>query len=136
MENVPSEIRPLSTPSGYRQLNPAVLPLAPFSERARTSRRRRLMIGFGIAAALHVGLVLAWWLTPPLRLKASYAPERWVQVLPVAPTPAPPAVAPPSMAPPMAPVKPDGTSAAIRTKKNSPKSHKSFLPSERPSEPR
>jgi hypothetical protein len=133
MENLPSEIRPLSTPSGYRQLNPAVLPLAPASEKARISRRRRLMIGFGVAAALHVGLVLAWWLTPPLRLKANYAPERWVQVLPVVPPPSPPAIAPPAVASPAAPVKPVAT-AANHAKKNSHKSHKSSLPIERPQE--
>jgi hypothetical protein len=83
MENIPAEIRPLPTPSGYRQLNPAVIPFAPVSPTSRLSRRKRLVIGFCIAAALHVGLILAWWLTPPLRLKASYAPERWVQVLPL-----------------------------------------------------
>jgi hypothetical protein len=83
MENLPSDIRPLSTPSSYRQSNPAVLPPPPLSEKARRLRRKRLIFGFSIAAALHVGLILAWWLTPPLRLKASYSPERWVQVLPL-----------------------------------------------------
>ena len=102
MENIPSDIRPLSTPAGYRLSNPAVLGPPPMSEKAKRLRRKRLVIGFSIAAALHVGLILAWWLTPPLRLKASYAPERWVQVLPltkpdlppVAETPPAPAAAP------------------------------------------
>jgi hypothetical protein len=97
MENIPSDIRPLSTPSSYRLANPAVLPVAPVSEQTRASRRKRIVIGFSIAAALHAALVLGWWLSPPLRLKASYAPERWVQVLPVE-KPAPPAALAPAEA--------------------------------------
>jgi hypothetical protein len=123
MENLPSEIRPLSAPSGYRQLNPAVLPVPPVGEKTRASRRRRLIVGFGVAAALHVGLVLAWWLTPPLRLKATYAPERWVQVLPmVKPEP------PPAEAPPAAPLKPTVVPSA-------PEPRKKFHRLQRPSPP-
>ncbi len=119
MENIPSEIRPLSTPASYRQVNPAVLPLPPVSEKARRQRRRRLIVGFGVAAALHVGLVLAWWLAPPLRLKATYAPERWVRVLPIAKTEA---VKP--VQPLVEPATPMGTPA----QKSTHTPHKAILP--------
>ena len=82
------------TPSGYRELHPAVLDLPPLTAKGRSFHRRRWLIGLSVAAALHVGIVLAWFLTPPLRLKASYAPDRWVPVVsipkPVAPVPVAP----------------------------------------------
>lgn len=55
------------------------------------------MIGIAIAVAFHLTLGLAWWLTPPLRLKAGIDPKRWVQVISVPrhdPAPPPPAPSP------------------------------------------
>lgn len=89
-----SDIRPLPTPAAYRQINPAVLSVPTLSKRARFLQRKRVLIGFAVAVALHAGLVLAWLLTPPLRLKASYAPERWVRILPIVAYAAPPPVIP------------------------------------------
>ena len=61
----------LPTPAAYRQTTPAVLGPPPSDEKSRLFTRRRVVIGFGVAVLLHVILVLGWWLTPPLRLKAS-----------------------------------------------------------------
>lgn len=69
------------TPIGYRQLTPAILGTPPVTERMRRFERKRVVIGIAIAAVLHLALGLAWWLTPPLRLKAGYSPDRWVQIL-------------------------------------------------------
>jgi hypothetical protein len=73
----------LPTLADYRKTTPAVLGELPVDAKTRLFTRKRVIIGFAVAAALHVGLVLAWWLTPPLRLKAGYAPERWVHVMPL-----------------------------------------------------
>ncbi|MEA3151043.1 MAG: hypothetical protein QOD56_1982 [Gammaproteobacteria bacterium] len=73
----------LATLADYRKTTPAVLGELPVDAKTRLFTRKRVVIGFAVAAALHVGLGLAWWLTPPLRLKASYAPERWVHVMPL-----------------------------------------------------
>jgi hypothetical protein len=78
------EIRPLAAPASYRQSVPASLPLPVVSATAKRSRRQWLVIGAAIAILFHLGVFLTWYLTPPLRLKASYAPERWVHILPVA----------------------------------------------------
>jgi hypothetical protein len=69
------------TPIGYRQLTPAILGTPPVTEKMRRFERKRVVIGIAIAAVLHLALGLAWWLTPPLRLKAGYSPDRWVQIL-------------------------------------------------------
>jgi hypothetical protein len=71
----------LPPPSGYRQLVPAFQPptLAPDAQRRE---RSRLLLWFGVALGLHAALLLALFLTPPLRLKASYAPDRWVHIMP------------------------------------------------------
>jgi hypothetical protein len=72
----------LPPPSGYRQLVPAFQPptLAPDAQRRE---RSRLLLWFGVALGLHAALLLALFLTPPLRLKASYAPDRWVHIMPI-----------------------------------------------------
>lgn len=70
----------LPTPSGYRAAVPAFASTEPAAPARRAERKRRLA-WFAIAVALHVALLLGLWLTPPLRLKAGYAPERWVQVV-------------------------------------------------------
>ena len=84
----------LPTPAAYRQTTPAVLGPPPSDEKSRLFTRRRVVIGFGVAVLLHALLIVGWWLSPPLRLKAGYAPERWVPVLSL-PKPASPAPAPP-----------------------------------------
>ena len=87
-------IRPLELPdpSTFRQLRPAVLGTPPVTPTMRLFERRRLWIGIGIAVAFHASLGLAWWLAPPLRLKAGIDPHRWVQVVSL---PKPDAAAPP-----------------------------------------
>ena len=90
------KIQPLElpNPSSFRQLRPAILGTPPVSLKTRLFERRRVIIGLAIAAALHVTLGLAWWLTPPLRLKAGIDPKRWVQVVSLpqhAPAASPPA---------------------------------------------
>lgn len=89
----------LPNPSSFRELRPAILGTPVLTARARWFERRRLMIGLGIAAAFHISLGLAWWLTPPLRLKAGIDPKRWVQVVSLPQPATPPSVAPPSAAP-------------------------------------
>ena len=98
-----ARIGALPTPSGYRDAHPRVLGPPPQSPKARFFERKRVIVGFAIAAVLHVGLVLAWWLTPPLRLKAGYAPERWV---PVSSLPAPRAEKPPAVPAPKTSIRP------------------------------
>jgi len=70
----------LPNPASFRELRPAILGTPP-SMKTRWFERKRVLTALGIAAFLHVSLGLAWWLTPPLRLKAGYAPDRWVQVV-------------------------------------------------------
>jgi len=88
----------LPNPSSFRQLRPAVLGTPPVTLRMRMFERRRLLIGIAIAVAFHVTLGLAWWLTPPLRLKAGIDPHRWVQVVSV-PKQEPPAPPPQTPSP-------------------------------------
>jgi hypothetical protein len=92
------QIQPLElpNPASFRQLRPAILGTPPVSVKARLFERRRVIIGLAIAAAFHVTLGLAWWLTPPLRLKAGIDPKRWVQVVSLPPQSAPPAKRPPA----------------------------------------
>jgi hypothetical protein len=87
----------LPAPSGYRQSVP-IFQGPELSPDAQRSERRRLVLWFGVAVALHAALLLALFLTPPLRLKASYAPDRWVHIMPI------PALSSPS--PPIAPPTP------------------------------
>ncbi len=70
------------TPSGYRQSTvPPVFPTTEDSPVAKRFERKRLYFWFGVAVLLHVALLLAFFLSPKLRLKASYSPDRWVQIL-------------------------------------------------------
>jgi hypothetical protein len=71
------------TPAAYRQSIPAFPSTEP-SIATRRFERKRHIIWFSVAVALHGALFLGLWLTPPLRLKAGYAPDRWVQVVSVA----------------------------------------------------
>jgi hypothetical protein len=89
----------LPAPSGYRQLVPnfQAPELPPDAQRRE---RRRLVLWFGVALGLHVALLLALFLTPPLRLKASYAPDRWVHIMPIPAVASPPAPITPTPAPP------------------------------------
>jgi hypothetical protein len=99
----------LPTPADYRKTTPAILGPPQVDEKSRIFSRKRVVIGFGVAAALHVGLGLAWWLTPSLRLKVGYAPERWVPVLSLPkPPPEPPRseAAPPAATPTTSAVSP------------------------------
>ncbi len=84
----------LPDPSSFRQLRPAVLGTPPVSVGERLIERKRLIIGLGIAVAFHLCLGLAWWLMPPLRLKAGIDPRRWVQVVSVPPRETPPSQLP------------------------------------------
>lgn len=82
------KIQPLELPrpSAYRDLmRPDILATPPVSDQARWFERKRVVVGIAIAAAFHISIGLALWLTPPLRLKVGYAPDRWVQVVSVAP---------------------------------------------------
>jgi hypothetical protein len=82
------KIQPLDLPgpSAYRDLmRPAVLAVPTESAKARWFERKRVIVGIAIAAAFHISIGLAIWLTPPLRLKVGYSPDRWVQVVSVPP---------------------------------------------------
>jgi len=82
------KIQPLDLPgpSAYRDLmRPAVLAVPTESAKARWFERKRVIVGIAIAAAFHISIGLALWLTPPLRLKVGYSPDRWVQVVSVPP---------------------------------------------------
>jgi hypothetical protein len=99
----------------YRQMTPAIIAVEPVVRTPRLERKRLLM-WFGVAVALHAALFLAIWLTPPLRLKWSPSPDAWVPVVSLPPKPPPP----PAAAPAAGPAKP-ATSAAAR-----PGAHKSL----------
>ena len=47
----------------------------------RRFRRKKLLIWFGVAVALHTALLLVFFLTPPMRLKWNPPPEDWVPVV-------------------------------------------------------
>jgi hypothetical protein len=60
----------------------------------RRFRRKKLLIWFGVAVALHTALLLVFFLTPSMRLKWNPPPQDWVPVVSLpkpepAPTPAP-----------------------------------------------
>ncbi|MDP8983496.1 MAG: hypothetical protein M3N97_00365 [Pseudomonadota bacterium] len=71
---------PLPTPSGYRRTAPP-FPTSDGTPQNRRVERRRLILWFGVAVALHAALLLGLWLTPPLRLKWAPAADAWVQVI-------------------------------------------------------
>ncbi len=78
----------LPPPSGYRQTVPAFNVPDPDPDVGRLGGGR-IVLWACVAVGLHVALLLAIFLTPPLRLKASYGPDRWVQIMSLAPTPQP-----------------------------------------------
>jgi hypothetical protein len=74
----------LPAPSGYRQSSvPPVFPTSEDSLQTKRFRRKRLYFWFGVAVALHIALLLTFFLSPKLRLKAGYSPDRWVQIVPL-----------------------------------------------------
>lgn len=84
----------LPAPARYRQAVP-IFGTAELSRDARRGERRRLVLWFGVALGLHVALLLALFLTPPLRLKASYGADRWVHIMPIPAVSNPPVTASP-----------------------------------------
>ena len=70
----------LPTPAGYRRAMPLIGAPDPGLPMPRSERKRRV-IWFAVAVALHAALLLGIWLMPPLRLKWSPSPEDWVQVV-------------------------------------------------------
>ena len=89
-------------PAAYRQSSvPPDFPTSDDTPTAKRFARKRVYFWFGVAVAFHVILLLVFFLTPKLRLKAGYASDRWVEVLPM--TEAPPGPAPTVPAPASAP---------------------------------
>ena len=93
------KIAPLPSLSDYRQIKPTLatkdtsMEITPV---VRRFQRKKLVIWFGVAAALHAALLLAFFLTPPMRIKWTPPPEDWVPVVSLPkpePVPAPPPVA-------------------------------------------
>ncbi len=85
------KITPLPPLSAYRQIKPTLATKDTGSEitpAMRRARRKKLFIWFGVAVALHTALLLAFFLTPKMRLKWSPPPEDWVPVVSL-PKPAP-----------------------------------------------
>jgi len=78
------KIAPLPSLSEYRQIKPTLatkdtsMEITPV---VRRFQRKKLIIWFGVAVALHAALLLAFFLTPPMRLKWSPPPEDWVAVV-------------------------------------------------------
>jgi hypothetical protein len=91
------KIAPLPSLSDYRQIKPTLamkdtsMEITPV---VRRFRRKKLLIWFGVAVALHTALLLVFFLTPSMRLKWNPPPQDWVPVVSLpkpepAPTPAP-----------------------------------------------
>lgn len=86
------KIAPLPSLSDYRQIKPTLamkdtsMEITPV---VRRFRRKKLLIWFGVAVALHTALLLVFFLTPPMRLKWNPPPEDWVPVVSL-PKPVPP----------------------------------------------
>ncbi|MDB6083036.1 MAG: hypothetical protein JWN43_917 [Gammaproteobacteria bacterium] len=98
----------LPTPAAYRRSVPSFSPTEP-GAKTRRLERKRLILLFGIAIALHAALLLGLWLTPPLRLKWSPSADSWVQVISLPKSqPAPPGAtnSPPTHAMPPTPTTP------------------------------
>ncbi len=91
------QIAPLPSLSDYRQIKPTLamkdtsMEITPV---VRRFRRKKLLIWFGVAVALHTALLLVFFLTPPMRIKWNPPAEDWVPVVSLPkPVPAqPPAV--------------------------------------------
>jgi len=79
----------LPPPSLYRLTSPTIIATDTFNQ-TKPPSRRRLFLWFAVAVALHGGLFLAIWLTPPLRIKWTPSPNDWVQVVSLPPPPATP----------------------------------------------
>jgi len=79
-------------PSEFRRVSPAIIASQPGVQPKHLSRRR-LWVWLGVALALHIVVIVAIWLAPPLRVPWNPAPEDWVPVTSVPPptsdTPAP-----------------------------------------------
>lgn len=89
----------LPTLASYRQTVPRLAIPEPRTLAPRAGRRRRLLLWFAMAVALHAAVFVGIWLTPPLRLTFIPGPERWVQVVSLPkPEPTPPAVDSPNPA--------------------------------------
>jgi len=92
-------IAPLPSLSDYRQIKPTLATKDTSMEitpAVRRFRRKRLLIWFGVAAALHAAALLAFFLSPPMRIKWNPPPEAWVPVVYLPkpePVPAPPPAA-------------------------------------------
>jgi len=78
------KIAPLPSLSEYRQIKPTLatkdtsMEITPV---VRRFQRKKLFIWFGVAVALHAALLLAFFLTPPMRIKWTPPPEDWVPVV-------------------------------------------------------
>jgi hypothetical protein len=83
----------LPPPSGYRQTVPAMNVPEPDPAVGRLGGGR-LALWACVAVGLHAALFLAIYLTPPLRLKVGYGPDRWVQIMAITPAPSAPPRAP------------------------------------------
>lgn len=66
-------------PSGFAQRVP-LFPTTDAIVKNRRFERRRLILWFGIAVALHAALLLGIWLMPSLRIKWEPSPDAWVEV--------------------------------------------------------
>jgi hypothetical protein len=66
-------------PAGFAQRVPA-FPTSDGIDKNRRVERKRLVLWFGIAVALHAALLLGIWLMPSLRIKWEPSPDAWVQV--------------------------------------------------------
>jgi hypothetical protein len=90
------KIAPLPSLSDYRQIKPTLATKdtsAEITPAMRRARRKKLVLWFGAAVALHTAILLAFFLTPKMRLKWSPPPEDWVPVVSLPkPEPAPPVV--------------------------------------------
>lgn len=78
----PPPIIHLPPPSGYLKRVPAYS-TSEEAPRSRSHRRRRLVLWFAVAVALHGALLLGIWLMPALRIPWEPSPQAWVQVVSV-----------------------------------------------------
>ncbi len=75
----PPVVRDLPPLAQYRRTVPAFKSIDPDAATPRVGRRR-YALWFGVAIGLHAVLLLALWLSPPLRLKWGPSADAWVQV--------------------------------------------------------
>jgi hypothetical protein len=130
------QIAPLPSLSDYRQIKPTLamkdtsMEVTPV---VRRFRRKKLLIWFGVAVALHTALLLVFFLTPPMRLKWNPPPEDWVPVVSL-PKPEPvPAPAPAPAAEQTVPQAQGKTSATVSSSK--PAKHTTAKPKSAPAMP-